>query len=106
MFNAKSVLQVDQVSFRQTVTDVCPSFIIMDIEGAETQLFDESLDLSNVAKLCIEVHPQMTGDAATSQMIGAIIGHGFCLQLSESRGDVLFFQRSGDTASDDLREAA
>lgn len=93
-----TAISVDQVSFHETVSDVRPTFIVMDIEGAETNLFDDQVDLSSVSKLCIEVHPQMAGDAKTSHMIESILAHGFCLQLSESKGDVLFFQRPALTA--------
>lgn len=94
-------------SFADVVRDVQPSFLVMDIEGAEIGLADESIDLGCISKICVEVHPTIVGDQATSRLIQSLLNRGFQLELTSSKADVLFFQRSAEAASEQpIRQAA
>ncbi|MEZ6126254.1 MAG: FkbM family methyltransferase [Planctomycetaceae bacterium] len=86
-------VEVPSVSFQDVLNEVRPTFLIMDIEGSEVSLADESIDLTGVRKICVEVHPGITGDDRTSALVRSLLNRGFQLELSSSRGDVLFFQR-------------
>lgn len=85
---------VPAVALQSLIDSIQPSFLIMDIEGAEVDLADERLNLSPLKKLCIEMHPQIVGHEAVSRVIGRLIAQGFALNLRESRQDVLFFARA------------
>jgi len=87
-------LRIPSDSFQDVLAEVKPTFLIMDIEGAEVDLADESIELSCVNKLCVEVHPTIVGDERTSQFIQSLLARGFQLELSSSKGDVLFFRRA------------
>jgi FkbM family methyltransferase len=87
-------MDVPSVTFNEAIRKHKPTFVICDIEGGEVHLAHESVDLSGVQKLCIEVHPKITGDGATSNLIRSLLNKGFTLNLSNSENDVLFFQRA------------
>jgi FkbM family methyltransferase len=82
------------VSLQSLIDSIRPSFLIMDIEGAEVDLADERLDLASLKKLCIEMHPHIVGHEAVSRLIGRLIAQGFNLNLRESKQDVLYFSRA------------
>jgi FkbM family methyltransferase len=85
---------ISAVSLQSLIDSIRPSFLIMDIEGAEVDLADERLDFGSLKKLCIEMHPHIVGHEAVSRVIGRLIVHGFHLNLRESKQDVLFFSRA------------
>jgi FkbM family methyltransferase len=85
---------IPAVSLQSLIDSIRPSFLIMDVEGAEVDLADERLDLSSLKKLCIEMHPHIVGHNAVSRVICRLITKGFNLNLRESRQDVLFFSRA------------
>lgn len=86
-------VRVPSSSFAEVLAEVRPTFLILDIEGAEVSLCDPSIDLSSVCRICMEVHPTVAGDEATSELIGSLLTRGFHLVLSSSHGDVLYFER-------------
>ena len=86
--------KLDSVPIQSLIDELQPSFLIMDIEGAEVDLADARLDLHSLKKLCIEMHPQIVGDEAISNLVGSLIQRGFQLRMSECRDDVLFFSRA------------
>lgn len=99
-------LRIPSDSFQDVLAEVKPTFLIMDIEGAEVDLADESIELSGVNKVCVEVHPTIAGDERTSQFIQSLLTRGFQLELSSSRGDVLFFRRGVAQASEAIARRA
>lgn len=85
---------VPGVSLQSLIDSIRPSFLIMDIEGAEVDLANERLELGSLKKLCIEMHPHIVGHEAISRVVGRLIAQGFNLNLRESKQDVLYFARS------------
>jgi FkbM family methyltransferase len=98
-------LSVSSDAFQDVVRDVQPTFLVMDIEGSEVDLADESIDLGCITKICVEVHPNIVGDEPTSRFIQSLLNRGFRLELSSSKGDVLFFQRATAEPVAQLRAA-
>mgnify|MGYP001580623551 CR=1 FL=1 len=70
-----------------------PSFLIMDVEGAEVDLMDPRVILTSVRKICMETHPHIVGDEAVTKLVQSMQTRGFRLRWSESRNHVLFFER-------------
>jgi FkbM family methyltransferase len=85
---------IPAVSLQKLIDTIRPSFLIMDIEGAEVDLANERLNLGSLKKLCIEMHPKVVGDEAVTRVIARLIGQGFALHLQESKEDVLYFSRA------------
>ena len=74
------------------IEEISPSFLIVDVEGAELDLFfDASLD--NIEKICIEVHPHIIGQKNVSRVIECLLSRGFYLSVDISIDRVLFFSR-------------
>ncbi|MEM8946725.1 MAG: FkbM family methyltransferase [Planctomycetota bacterium] len=85
---------LESVSIQSLIDQLKPSFLIMDIEGAEVDLADEQVDLGSLEKLCIEMHPHIVGDDKITALIANLIRQGFQLRMSECRDDVMFFSRA------------
>jgi len=101
-----SEMQIPSDSFRTVVDEVRPTFLIMDIEGSEVDLADDSIDLSCLEKICVEVHPRIAGDEATSRFVQSLMNRGFDLKLSSCQGDVLYFERPTAAAQHTEPQAA
>ena len=86
--------QLDSVPIQTLIDDLRPSFLIMDVEGAEVDLASESLHLHSLKKLCIEMHPHIVGDEAITRLISNLIHQGFILRMTECCDDVLYFSRA------------
>ena len=86
--------KVPTVALQSVIDTIRPSFLIMDIEGAEVDLADHRLDLNPLNKLCVEMAPHIVGHKAVTRVIARLIDQGFALNLRESKQDVLFFSRA------------
>lgn len=92
--DGREKLLTTSVSIQELIKQIRPTFLIMDIEGAEVDLASQGLDLCSIQKLCIEMHPKIVGDEAISQVVGRLLHQGFTLRLTESHDDVLYFSRA------------
>lgn len=55
----KDPLRIEKIkvyNLKELINIIKPTFLIIDIEGAEYEIFDEEIDLSNIRKICIEFH--------------------------------------------------
>lgn len=77
-------------SIRQVVEDYRPTAIVMDVEGAETELL-RNCDLSGVSKIVIEMHPHIVGQAAIDDLADHLAGLGLALRTRD--GKRYLFQR-------------
>lgn len=89
--NARAI-EVPQVDMNAEIGAIKPTFLIVDIEGGETEFF-ATADLSSVRKICIETHPAVIGDDGVSALFGRFIAAGFVLDCSLIRKNVFFFYR-------------
>jgi len=55
-----------------------PTTIIADIEGAEITVF-RNVDLSDVGKILIELHPKIVGETANGELLQSLYAQGFSL---------------------------
>lgn len=78
---------------RALLAEIRPSFLICDIEGGEQELL-AYLPLDGVRKLCIELHPHVIGNAATSAIFARLLNQGFVCDFAHSSGKVYFFERA------------
>lgn len=85
-------IAVRQLDLNTELRRVRPSFLIVDIEGGEAELFADA-DLVSVRKLCVETHPDVLGDRVLSTMFAGLIDKGFSLDFSQIRKNVFFFHR-------------
>lgn len=84
--------KVPQQNIATVFEEFRPTYLIVDIEGGEIDLFD-NLRLDGIDKLCLEVHPSRTGQEAVDRLFAAIVGQGFALERTSRLHNVVFFRR-------------
>lgn len=84
--------KVPQQDVRRVFSEFRPTYLIVDIEGGEIDLFN-GLSLDGVGKLCLEVHPLQTGQAAVNALFRSFERQGFGLERTSRRENVVFFRR-------------
>ncbi|MGH9163190.1 MAG: FkbM family methyltransferase [Vicinamibacteraceae bacterium] len=83
---------VPQQDVRSVLAEFRPTYVIVDIEGGEIDLFN-NLELVGVEKLCLEIHPTRTGRAAVDELFASLARQQFVREGTSRREDVLFFRR-------------
>jgi FkbM family methyltransferase len=87
-------VEVPTVGFQDLLSEVQPSYLIMDVEGAESALVREGImGGSTVRKLCIELHPHYIGNTEVSSLIRRIEDDGFVTQWGQCRDGSFYFKR-------------
>jgi FkbM family methyltransferase len=89
-------VRLPAAGFQELLDRYSPSYLIMDIEGGEIDLLPGA-NLSCVRKICLEVHPEIVGDAAISGVVAGLMGAGFLLHFSRSRKNVVYMERAPAT---------
>jgi FkbM family methyltransferase len=85
-------IRVPQADLKAEIAAVRPTFLIVDIEGGEIELFAIA-DLSGVRKICVETHPGVLSDTEISGLLARLIGQGFALDFSLIRKNVFYLYR-------------
>ncbi|RKQ68485.1 FkbM family methyltransferase [Oceanibaculum indicum] len=86
-------VRLPAAGFQDLLDRYRPSYLIMDIEGGEIDLLPGA-DLTCVQKICLEVHPEIVGDAAISGVVRGLMETGFLLHFSRNRKNVIYMERS------------
>ena len=75
--NKKQVeIKVPYSNFNETLNTIKPSYLIIDIEGAEHELLMHA-SLEHIQKIQIELHPIIIGDEKVNEVIKFIESKGF-----------------------------
>ena len=69
-----------------------PTFLIVDIEGQESDLFDDT-DLPGVGKICIELHPHIVGNRAAWHVLERLGDLGFEMMIDDVRPRNFYMER-------------
>jgi FkbM family methyltransferase len=85
-------IEVEQVDLNAEIARVRPTFLIVDIEGGESDLFPLA-DLSHIQKICVETHPHVLGNEGITRLLALLFERGFVLDLSLVRKNVFFLYR-------------
>jgi FkbM family methyltransferase len=85
-------VRIRQIDLAAELRRIAPSFLIVDVEGGEYELLKDA-DLSGIRKLCLEVHPDVLGNARLSELFAALFASGLALDFSLMRKNVFYFQR-------------
>jgi len=86
------IVDVPVVSFEELAREFRPTFLMIDIEGAEIDLFS-GLDMAGINKVLIELHKEATGLAGIRQVFGFFAEAGFGYDPDHSSGNVVLFRR-------------
>lgn len=89
---AARCVRIRQLDLNAELRRRAPSFLIVDVEGGEYELLRHA-DLACVAKLCLEVHPDVLGNARLSELFARLVCVGLALDFSLMRKGVFYFSR-------------
>lgn len=85
-------IRVPVEPFNEAIVKIRPSFLLIDIEGGECDLFRYAR-LDGVEKLCIEMHPHVIGQRAVDEVVAAIARQGFEADSTISTSEHVLFRR-------------
>lgn len=89
--NSKPIV-VPQRDLNEEFARLRPTFLIVDIEGGESDFFAYA-DLSGVNKICIDTHPGLLGNTGITTVVSSILNQGFVLDFGCIQKNVFFFYR-------------
>jgi FkbM family methyltransferase len=87
-------ISVPRRSFAQALDAHRPTYLMVDIEGAEVELLARKLP-ADVTALCVETHPQVVGREALDELAMSLTADRFLLDSARSTGTVWFLTRAG-----------
>lgn len=85
-------IQIPAVDARETIAGVGASYLMVDIEGGETDLLRQALPRC-VKTVCVDLHADATGIDAQSEMVASLLADGFDLDIGHSDLPALLFRR-------------
>jgi len=85
-------ITVPQLDVNAEVRRIRPTCLIMDIEGAESELLPR-IDLRAIRKIIIELHPRHIGHARGEELIGLLAAQGFVVHRSISSARKKYLER-------------
>lgn len=85
-------IEVPGVDGARAIAAYAPSFLIMDIEGAEYDILAR-LDFAEINRLLVEFHPSMVDASVHTATLGRLISEGFVIDTDCGLGNVLLFAR-------------
>lgn len=80
------------VNLNTLVEEFKPSYLILDVEGAETEIVP-MLHYGGIEKILVELHPHRTGDAAANQVVRQLIDAGFLIDFHLSARNQIYGHR-------------
>lgn len=90
---------VPTVGFRGALARWQPSYLMIDVEGAEVKLLSDTPLLATVRSICVETHQAVVGLPAIQLMLVKLIQEGFALDLAISRGGIAYLTRDNAEGS-------
>ena len=77
-------------NFKTEIDHVDPQIILMDVEGAESDLLQSITDFRSVELILVEIHPAIAGDVGINSMIEHLLNLGFSATQTEFAHVVVF----------------
>jgi len=87
------MVNVPQLNLNHIIKDVQPSFLIMDIEGAEYDVF-RIIQFQSIRKIQVELHPAVLGEDKMEEIFSILQKNGFVIDISLPDGRNYFFTRA------------
>ena len=82
-----------RASLQAAVDEIQPTFMLIDIEGGETVLFDGISELPSVHSVLIELHQMAIGRDGIATFFKKMMSMGFGYDQRYSNGKVVLFQK-------------
>ncbi len=86
-------VEVPTTDINVIISDHKPTYLVMDIEGGEEDLFDHCdwLDNSTIRKIMIELHADIIGENKCFMVMNNIVQKGFKMYFDGSPKNVVYF---------------
>ncbi len=84
---------VPKASLQEAIHEVQPTFMLIDIEGGETVLFDGITEVPSVHSVLIELHQMAIGREGIASFFKKMMSMGFGYDQRYSNGKVVLFQK-------------
>jgi len=89
---AATEIRVPVLDLGTEIADYRASYLVVDIEGGETDLLRRPIPTS-VLRVCVECHPAVSSPAATAGMLTSLEAQGFAVNVDHSLPPVLYLER-------------
>jgi FkbM family methyltransferase len=91
----QETVSVESVYIADVLRQYNPTYLLIDIEGGEEDIFEDAsfLENSSIRKILLELHPDAIGDTKCSEIIKSIIDKGFSLRVDDSTKQVVYFYK-------------
>jgi FkbM family methyltransferase len=86
------IVKVPQFSLNETIAALKPDFLIMDIEGAEYDIF-QLIDFQTIRKIQVELHPAILGEVKMSKIFELLKQNGFQIGIALPDGRNYYFYK-------------
>ena len=96
---AAQCVRVPVIPLNEELRRVQPTFLIVDIEGGEVELFDFA-DLTSVHRIAMEIHPNVIGETGVERLGERLASAGFVLDRALSNGANVYYERKQTRARD------
>lgn len=90
---SSEIVKVPQLNLNEVIKHVQPNFLIMDIEGAEYDVF-RMMQFQSIQKIQVELHPSILGEDKMGEIFSILQANGFVTEISLPDGRNYYFTRS------------
>lgn len=90
--NTVETVHVEEISVQDALGINTPNFLIMDIEGGETELVP-IIDFSGIDKFLLELHPGAISDKEYTDILRVIMERGLIMDGKESKENLFYFYK-------------
>lgn len=91
-YGKEKMIRVPMVALYELIQMHKPTYLVVDVEGAEKDLF--TCDLGPVSKICLEIHPHYIGDTGVHKALTDLYAQGFVIDFSRIVKGVLYLYRA------------
>jgi FkbM family methyltransferase len=86
------VVEVPIINLNQVISEIKPTFLVIDIEGAEYDIF-KLIEFQTIKKIQVELHPDLLGKEKTVELFSILKQNEFEIGFSHSDQRNYFFYR-------------
>ncbi len=85
-------IKVPQLNLNKMINDIQPNFLILDIEGAEYDIFS-IIEFQSIQKIQVELHPAILGKVKLEKIFSILESNGFVTDIILPDGRNYFFYK-------------
>lgn len=87
-------ISLEADGFGEIIERLRPTYLVMDVEGAETSLLTSLDSFGPLRAICLETHPHIVGEDQIEAMIAHLTRRGFAIGQEPGESGVMFLERA------------